>query len=84
MFDVLVFILFINFPTDEYFDKYSKTKNGDKSYLKLVTIFSLTMEVKGGLISESFSPLSQSYTGGPLITLCFEILQKQPCKQKTL
>ena len=52
MFDVLVFILFINFPTDEYFDKYSKTKNGDKSYEKLVTTFSLAMEVKGGLASE--------------------------------
>ena len=61
MFDVLVFILSINFPTDEYFDKYSKTKNGEKSYEKLVTTFSLTMEVKGGLISESFSPLLQSY-----------------------
>ena len=61
MFDVLVFILSINFPTDEYFDKYSKTKNGEKSYEKLVATFSLTMEVKGGLISESFSPLLQSY-----------------------
>ena len=61
MFDVLVFILFINFPTDEYFDKYSKTKNGEKSYLKLFTTFSLTMEVRGGRISESFSPSSQSY-----------------------
>ena len=84
MFDVLVFILFINFPTDEYFDKYSKTKNGGKSYLKLVTIFSLTMEVKGGLKSEKFSPLSQSYTGGPLLTLLFETSEKQPCKQKTV
>ena len=60
MFDVIVFILSINFPTDEYFDKYSKTKNGENIYEKLVTTFSLTMEVKGGLISESFSPLLQS------------------------
>merc|ERR1711971_1357856 len=30
----------------EYFDKYSKTKNGEKIYEKLVTTFSLTMEVK--------------------------------------
>ena len=54
MFVVLVFILSINFPTDEYFDKYSKTKNGEKSYEKLVTTFSLSMEVRGGLISERF------------------------------
>ena len=28
--------------------------------------------------------LINSYTGGPLLTQCFETLEKQPCKQKTV
>ena len=70
MFVVLVFILSINFPTDEYFDKYSKTKNGEKSYEKLVTTFSLSMEVRGGLISESFffTFVAKFYISGTLNT----------------